>query len=126
MGDLTAIDVIGCEGGLWSCALERWGGDVAAYVLLAIFVIGCVGVVWLIWARGAVDDHRRQTPRTPRGPRVMAGPELLDGSWVRLAETATGHVRAEIYAERTWQPLSRNPSRFFDAAMRTPQQLACR
>jgi hypothetical protein len=126
MDDLTTLEVVGCEAGFWACALESWGGDVAAYALLGSFVVGCLGVVWMIWARGIVDDHRRQTPRSTPRPRIVAGPELHDGSWVRLVEAAPGHFRAEIYVDRAWHPLYRNPSRFFEAAMRTRQQLGSR
>lgn len=124
--DLTTLDVVGCESGFWSCVLESWGGDVAAWVLLATFVIGCLGIVWVIWLRDLVEDRRRQMPRPTPRPRIVAGPELHDGSWIRLVEPAPGHVRAEIYADRAWQPLYRNPSRFFDAAARNRQQLGSR
>ena len=126
MTDLTTIEVIGCDGGFWACALESWGGDVAAYALLLTFVLGCVGIVWAIWARGAMEDHHRQRPRTTTRLRVVAGPELHDGSWVRLVEPAPGYFRAEIYVERKWKPIHHDPSLFFGAAPRGPGQLRSR
>lgn len=124
MDELTAIEVIGCESGFWACALERWGGDLAAWALLLFFLAGCLGFVWITWVRGVLDDRDRLTPRPTARPRVVAGPELRDGSWVRLVEPVPGgQVRAEIYVDRRWQPLHRDPSRFFEAAARSPAQL---
>jgi hypothetical protein len=126
MDELTMIEVIGCESGFWACALEGWGGEITAYLLLVAFVLSCLGLVWVIWARGIADDTQRLRPRSVPQLRLVAGPELHDGSWVRLVEAAPGHLRAEIYIDRSWQPLYRNPSRFFDAAARHRQQLRAR
>jgi len=126
MDDLTTLEVLGCEHGFWACAFESWGGDVAAFVVVVAFIVGCLGVVWLIWARGVIDDQQRQTPRKTPRLHIVAGPELQDGSWVRLVETSPGHLRAEVFVDRKWCPLYRDPSRFFAAAMRTRQQLGSR
>lgn len=121
--ELTLLDMIGCEGGFWTCTLERWGGDVAAFTLLMGFLLGCAGIVWTLWSRGGAEDVVRQTRRPLRRPRVVRGPELHDGSWVRLVEPAPGHLRVEIWVDRTWIPVHRHPARFFDAAARHPEQL---
>jgi len=126
MDDLTTLEVIGCDSGFWACALESWGGDVAAFLLLLGFVLGCVGIVWAMWARDVMDDRDRQTPRAVPPPRIVAGPELCDGSWVRLVEAAPNYLRAEVYVDRKWLPLYRNRARFFEAAARTPGQLGKR
>ena len=126
MDDLSTLEVIGCDSGFWACALERWGGDLAAFVLLVGFVVGCLCVVWVMWAREVIDDRERQMPRPAPRPRIVAGPELCDGSWVRLVEAAPDYLRAEVYVDRKWLPLYRNRARFFDAAMRSRDQLGTR
>lgn len=126
MDDLSTLEVIGCESGFWACALEGWGGEVTAYLLILGTIAAAVAVVYAMWARDVIGDRVRHVPRSMRRSRVVGGPELLDGSWIRLVEIAPGYLRAEVYAERTWQPLYRNPTRFFDAAMRSHQQLGPR
>jgi len=126
MDEMTTLEVLGCEHGFWACALENWGGEIAAFGIAVAFILACVGIIWLMWARGILDDQERQTPRETHRLRLVAGPELQDGSWVRLVEASPGHLRAEIFVERTWRPLYREPSRFFAAAMRSRHQLGSR
>jgi len=123
---MQTFDVVGCEAVFWICALERIVSDPTTWLLTTGIVVGCLVLLWLQYYREFVRDAPRLEVRPSRTTRVVAGPELRDGSWVRLVEFAPGQMRAEIYVDRRWIVMHRDPSKFFEAAPRDRLRLTTR
>jgi hypothetical protein len=118
MDRFATPDVVGCDAGVLACLFESWGGTAVTWLLI-LFVMVILGVI--PWALAYVE-YRRDRPRTsqrkPPYARVIAGPALRDGAWIRLLELGPGLRRIEVYGPDGWVLAHRNVSEFFAATRR--------
>jgi len=103
------IDFFPAEEMLWPVARTL----IATGVFIGLSALAGVvaGAVWLTFVSPGRDDRRPRPARIERGGRIVEGPVLSGGEWLRTVELPGGQRRVEVLARGGWTPLEGDPLR---------------
>ena len=103
------IDFFPGEETLWPVARTL----IATGVFIGLSALAGVvaGAVWLTFVSPGRDDRRPRPARIERGGRIVEGPVLSGGEWLRTVELPGGQRRVEVLARGGWTPLEGDPLR---------------
>lgn len=103
------IDFFPAEEMLWPVA--RTLIATGLFIGLSALAGAIAGAVWLTFASPGRDDRRPRPARIDRGGRIVEGPVLSGGDWLRTIELPGGQRRVEVLARGGWMPLDGDPLR---------------
>ena len=112
------IDFFPAEETLWPVA--RTLIATGMFIGLSALAGAVAGAVWLTFASPGREDRRPRPARIDRGGRIVEGPVLTGGEWIRTVELPGGQRRVEVLARGGWTPLEGDPLRRVMALGTTP------
>jgi len=103
------IDFFPGEETLWPVARTLIATGV--FVALAALAGALAATIWLAFVSSNREDRRPRPARIERGGRIVEGPVLSGGEWLRTVELPGGQRRVEVLVRGGWTALESDPLR---------------
>ncbi len=114
------IDFFPGEETLWPVARTLMATGL--FIGLSALAGAVAGAVWLTFLSPSREDRRPRPAKIERAGRIVEGPVLSGGEWLRTVELPGGQRRVEVLARTGWTPLEGDALRRVMALGTTPSR----